>query len=169
MPTLTPATRLDNIERSLNVYIEANIKVGMGLVVIYPRSQRTQVMPAHWVMVDYQKLAPLSTVWQSGTGIRGALTDHVVVLNIFEKDDDRKAGGGSTVYTLPGLASTISDFFSTNATVSVRDYAAVGTPVVGSLRGIGFPDVLSVPTPIDAGITQLNISARLQYVAESID
>ena len=168
MPTLEANTKLENIEKSINAYISTNIQTALSLKVIYQRGAREASLPNHWVEIGLVPLSAQTAYFFASGTTAGALSQFLVNLNIFERDDARKSGA-ATAYTLSGHVDSISALFAPGSSITIRDYDTSGTPAVGALRSIEIPDRTEIDTPPDSGITQINVSATLLYVAETVD
>lgn len=168
MSEIAPASRLENIEKSLNVYFQTELITALGLTVIFPRAERVGVLPNQWIELDYFQLSDQTRVSKSSSGRRGARSHFLINANCYEQDDAR-LDGSATLYTLTAIVDIVRNKLAPNLTVPVLDYEIGGTPLVGGLTAESFTDVTPVPSVPDAGITQVNVSATMSYIAESID
>lgn len=173
MAAVASNSRLDNIERSINVYVQANIEIGLGVKVIYDRAERgnkpiVEPLPVRWVDLQPMPLSAQTIVFRSSTGRRAARTEYLLNINCFEQDDARFEGG-ATIYTLSTLVDDVRDLFVPDSSIIIRDYNTVGDPAVGALTVVGIPPVTEVPTAADLAVTQVNLSVTFSYVTESID
>lgn len=173
MATIATESQIANIEQSLTAYIQATIVSGLGLPMRFPRGERLDSVvddnTSQWGEVDYFGLAPATDPMRNTTSFRmeGRFLCNI---NLFENDDHRRFGhAGVTAYSLTVLADTVAALFAAVATIPIRDYAAVGTPVVGALRVIQQPIPTHIPTPEDISVSQMNISATMRYELEVND
>ena len=169
MPTLAANTFTENIEKSLDVYLDAQLRVANGYTIYLPRMPRIGPLPNQWIEINYVQLSATTSWMRTGTTGHSALMEHLVNMNCFEHDDARKPGG-LTIYSLTAVADVAKSLFLPGTSVQIQTFDANGVPtgVVGGLRSVAMPEIQPVTRPSEAGITQLNVSATLQYVASVI-
>lgn len=155
MPSLEAGSRLDNIVKSVNVYVSTQIATGLGLTVYYMGQGRIGTLPQRWVEVD---LLPGDAIDGVMTGRESVSqwTQGILNINCFEK---LEVGAGTTnLYTLITMVENVRSKFLVTTAIDVKDYATTGSPWAGALMVWERPEVTEVPIVQDAGIKQINIS-----------
>jgi hypothetical protein len=161
MPTIQAEARYDNIMRSLNVYTQSAIVTGLGVPVYFMGQERFGTLPPKWVESDFIYGGQVSEIDHGPNGTIGAVTECYLNLNVFmvEQVGLQKIG----IYAMPTLVTDIVERFDVPVEIPVRDYEAVGTPIVGSLRVWEKPRPQMIGTAPDSGIRQTNVSVLLRY------
>jgi hypothetical protein len=145
--------------------MQSYFATGMGLTIYYEGSTRLGVLPVQWLEVSLSQLSPQTAVMQAGPDSRGAVVQYLVNVNCFEHDDARKTGSAN-LYSLSTIVTVVSEFFMPTGSIPIMDFNTSGDPIVGALISQDAPGITSIPTPPDASITQINVSAIMSYVAE---
>ena len=166
---LLAPSRLSNIERSLNVYLDSQLVTLSGYTVLFPRETwPNDTMPGQWMEVSYIPVSeefPTTRV-QVGWGTSRLL---VVNVNCFEQRQEQigQAGGLAHQYTVSSMVDTVQDVLGPRAVMPLRDYATAGFPTVAYF---GWRGVSSrrVPVDITLGLEQWNVSATLAYPEEHL-
>lgn len=160
MAILEAGSRLDNITKSVNAYVKAEIATALGYTVYYQGQDRMGALPARWVEADLVPAGAIDTPMMAG-GDLSIWTECFLNLNCFEQIE---TGLGTTnLYALITMAEAIRQKFLITTGVTVRDYATAGNPVAGALMVWERPSLTEVPIVPDAGIKQINISVPLRY------
>lgn len=161
MPTLEAGSRLDNIAKSVNVFLDINVKQALGFTVYYAGQDRIGTLPKRWVEADLIILGAIDIV-HTGPGSQLAVWKECAVnLNCFEQLETGSAG--SNLYTLVTMADQVREKFLISTAIPVSDYATPGLPRVGGLMVWESSTLSEVPTAPDAGIRQINIRVPLRY------
>lgn len=170
MPTLTAASRGDNHRKSVNAFVRAQIETGLGLRVHYEHAEPFDPLPTRWVDVATIRMSPQEHTVATGNGKSGAVVEFLLNLNFFERNDARRTGA-ATLYTLSTVVENVRQLLMPPAGIAVHDYDTVGNPQVGVLWAERPPAETSIDTSVnrELGITQVNLSATLKYVDQSID
>lgn len=166
-------SRIDNIERSLTAYIQTQIVTGLSLPMHFPRMEELEVVKngtaSRWGDASYIGLEPASGPMRD---IDSYLMEgrFLCNINLFERDDHRRlALNGTTAYSLTTLADNVAQAFAAWTAIPIRNYAAVGTPQVGAMVVLTQPMPITIPTPEDLSVSQMNVSATMRYELEVLD
>ena len=167
--TLLAPSRLTNIERSLNVYLESQLVALYTFVVIFPRETwPNNTMPGQWIEVNY---VPLAEEFATTRVHVGWGTNRMLLLNAncWEQTQEQigQTGGLAGQYTLTALVDQVMDTLGPRAAIPLRDYATVGNPTVAyfgwrSLRAQRIGGLEA------QGLEQWNVSATLTYPEEHV-
>jgi len=171
MPTIAPESRMDNIVKSIYAYVDTNVSMGLGLTVYYQLGEPLdlETKPAQWVEVSVIELGPQGDIQVTGSGRHGYIDEVLTNINGFEKNDARKSGGGGTLYSLWTVMTNIKEIFMPpDAAVPIRDYNTGGNPVLSALVSLAPPVLTGLSPEAELGITQINLSATMRHVAETI-
>lgn len=161
MATLEAGSRLENIAKSINVFINTKLTQGFGYTVYYMGQDRIGTLPKRWVEADLMILNAIDIV-STGPGQKLSVWKECAInLNCFEQAET--GTGGSNLYALMTMAEKVREVFLPGTGIPIRDYAAVGTPQVGALMVWEMPVLTDVPTAPDAGIVQINVRVPLRY------
>ena len=165
MPTLDAGSRYDNIRRSVDSYVRANVETPLALRIYYMNQSIPQaiVQPVRWATVVFIDLGQIEEVRGAGAGSVSAWSEGTIDFNLYEKSD-ATGGGEVNLYTLGTLATNISQKFEIGTHIPVYDYNAVGTPHVNVLRVHERPRARPIDTP-GLGIRQISLSVPLRYYA----
>lgn len=160
MPTIEAASRPDNIIKSLNAYIITEI-VGSLEIPVYFMGQERFDEPPKWVESDFIYPLQVTMLDRGPNGSIGAQAECYLNLNVFLRDHDGLQPIG--IYEMPTLITNIVERFDIPTEIPVRDYLAVGTPIIGSLRVHEKPRAQMIGTAPDSGVMQANVSVLLRY------
>lgn len=161
MPTLEAGSRLDNITKSVNVYVNTNVATALSLTVYYQGQDRLGTLPARWVEADFIPGSGIAGVMSApGAGL-STWTECFLNLNCYERTESGLAT--TNLYGLISMVESVRQKFLVGTGITIRDYATAGNPVSGALMVWERPEVTEVPIVPDAGIKQINISVPLRY------
>lgn len=160
MATLGAGSRLDNITRSVNVYVNTNIATALGYTVYYAGQDRVGTLPQRWVEADLIPGSGIADVMAAPGGL-STWTEAFLNLNCYERI--ATGTGATNLYSLISMVETIRQQFLVTTGISVQDYTQGGAGYVGALMVWERPSVVEVPVVPDAGIKQINISVPLRY------
>ena len=161
MPTLEAGSRLDNITKSVNAYVQMHLKTGLGYTVYYAGQDRIGTLPTRWVEADLIPASAIDTVMGAPGGGLSIWTECFLNLNCYEQ---METGLGTTnIYSLITMVESIRSRFLVGSAIDVKDYGTAGTPWAGALMVWERPEITEVPIVPDAGIKQINISVPLRY------
>lgn len=161
MASLEAGSRLDNISKSVNVYVQTHLATGLGYTVYYAGQDRIGTLPTRWVEADLipgSGIADVMTYVNEGTS---TWTECFLNLNCFEQVET--GTGTPNIYSLITMVETIRGRFLVGAAIDIKDYGAVGTPWAGALMVWERPSVTEVPVVPDSGVKQINISVPFRY------
>ena len=161
MPTLESGSRLDNITKSVNVYVNTQLVTGLGYTVYYMGQDRLGTLPTRWVEADFIPGSGIAGIMAAPGGGVSTWVEMFLNLNCYEQ---METGLGATnIYTLITMVDAVRQKFLITTAITVRDYATAGNPVSGALMVWERPDVTEVPIVPDSGIKQINISVPMRY------
>lgn len=166
MTTIAADSTLPNIAKSINGYIDTEIRVGMSLKVIYELSMREGSLPMHWIEPLLDPLSAISGAMQTAHDQTGNLAQFLVSINCFELNS-AIADGSATIYSLLGIAHQVREKFAPGVRIPIFDYDTEGNPQVGALASDSFPVVRTVPQEANVGFTQKNVSATLIHIMQT--
>lgn len=161
MAILEAGSRLDNISKSVNAYVQTYIKTGLGYTVYYAGQDRIGTLPARWVEADLIPGSGIADVMAAPDGGLSTWVEAFLNLNCFEHIET--GTGAPSLYALITMAESIRQKFLITTGITVRDYATAGNPVAGALMVWERPNLTEVPVVADSGIKQINISVPLRY------
>ena len=161
MPILEAGSRLDNITKSVNVYVNTNVATALSLTVFYQGQDRLGTLPTRWIEADFLPAAAIDTVMSAPGGGLSTWTECFLNLNCYERIETGLGTGN--IYTLIATVEAVRQKFLVTTGITVRDYNTAGNPVAGALIVWERPSVTEVPIVPDAGIKQINISVPMRY------
>lgn len=161
MPTLETGSRYDDIHKSVNAYIDANIRVALGHTVYYMGIGRTGALPKKWIEADLIPASPVQSPIVAGPQSYSSWMECYLNLNFFQLTDE--GTGTANVYALITMVDDVRSYFEYNASIPIRDYNTVGTPIVGYLRVLEKPDVNPMELDTRIGARQINVSVSLRH------
>ena len=161
MPILEAGSRLDNITKSVNAYVNTNVATALSLAVYYQGQDRLGTLPTRWIEADFLPAAAIDTVMSAPGGGLSTWTECFLNLNCYERIETGLGTGN--IYTLIATVEAVRQKFLVTTGIPVRDYNTVGNPVAGALMVWERPSVAEVPIVPDAGIKQINISVPMRY------
>lgn len=161
MPTLEAGSRLDNITKSINVFVQSQIVTGLGHKVFYMGQDRLDTLPTRWVEADFIPGAGIEVIMSAPGGGVSTWTECFLNINCFEQMET--GIGTPNLYALITMVETIRQKFLIGTGIPIRDYGTAGNPVAGALMVWERPNVTEVPIVPDAGIKQINISVPFRY------
>ena len=126
---LAPEATLVNLERSLTAWIETHLRGTAGLTVFYgagPVLPRPGTLAA-WVHVDYLWGLRSDYGRQVDRTQLGARTHGVLNLSLCQRRTML-----ATLTDMAALRDRVMGFFEVGQTIPLRNYAVVGTPVIGA-------------------------------------
>lgn len=160
MATLYAGSKLDNITKSVNVYVDAQIATALGYTVYYMGQDRIGTLPQRWVEADLIPGSGIAEVMAAPGGL-STWTEAFLNLNCYEHI---ATGTGTTnLYALVSMVEAIRQKFLVTTAITVRDYGTAGNPVSGAMMVWERPVVTEVPIVPDSGIKQINISVPFRY------
>ena len=162
MPTLEAGSKPVNIMKSINAFVDAQIRVGLGLTVYYEGQGRLGSLPSTWVESFIIPGAYVGPLMVAGSNSHSLWNECFLNLNVFQKLDSPNQGLAN-IYALSDTVTDIKALFGHQTVISVRDYDTSGTPVVDGLRVVEPPIPRPVPTPPDMGVAQMNLSVPLRH------
>lgn len=160
---LYAGARWENLEKSLNAYIAAQLVSGAGLAVLFPAELPWDENPVRYVHVE--PLIDLGQRRHTGLVRYGKGHERQVLLqcNCFENIQARRDNSGQAgAYTQAALTDLVCDAFGPQAVIPIRDYATSGNPV---LRHFAVREVKRTTMPVPDGlpVEQRNVSITLAY------
>ena len=161
MATLEAGSRYDNQVKSINTYIDAQLRTGLGLSVYYEDQDRVGALPADWVEIDLTfggQRRPVNTA--PGEKLE-VYTEFVVNINCFREQAQYAAS--DTVYTLYTMVTNIKQLFEIGTVIPVYDYGTVGNPWAGRMTVEESPRVQELSNEDDEALKQVNISVTLMH------
>lgn len=161
MPILEAGSRLDNITKSVNVYVNTNVATALSLTVFYQGQDRLGTLPTRWIEADFLPAAAIDTVMSAPGGGLSTWTECFLNLNCYERIETGLGTGN--IYTLIATVEAVRQKFLVTTGITVRDYNTAGNPVAGVLMVWERASVTEVPIVPDAGIKQINISVPMRY------
>jgi hypothetical protein len=162
MPVTHVGSRQDNIEKSVNAYTKTKLD-SISVPVFFTDQERFGALPPKWVECDFIWAGQISMLDHGPNLTIGAVAEFYLNLGVFLKEQDGLQTIG--IYVLPTLVAEIVQFYDVPVEILVRDYLAVGTPIVGNLTVSEKVKTQRVPTAPDSGIRHANISVRMRYQA----
>lgn len=165
MPTLEAASRYDNIEKSVNAFIDTNVATGLSLTVHYAGQTALDTIPSQWAEVSYIYGIPVDDVRRSDSGGLSHWVEDIININVFEKMDS--GTGRVNLYSMTTLLDNIREIFDVGAAIPVYDYNTGGNPQAGALMVWQKPGVQMLPNGLrnDIGIKQANITVYVRHYA----
>ena len=157
---LEAGSRLDNISKSVNVHVKAQVETALAYTVYYAGQDRLGTLPTRWVEADLIPGAAIAEPMGAG-GDLSIWTECFLNLNCFERMET--VLGAPNLYSLITMAENVRNKFLIGTAITIRDYATIGTPVAGALMVWERPMLTEVPVVPDSGIKQINISVPLRY------
>ena len=161
MPTLEAGSRYGNIIKSINAFVDAQIRVGLGQTVYFEDEGRLGNLPQRWIEIDFIEGEQVGEILGYVDGGHTTFTECYLNINVFEQVESGTTQ--TNVYTVYTLIDNIREMFEVPCGITVYDYGTVGNPVAGRLTTWVSPMVRRIATPPDAGIKQFNISVPLRY------
>ena len=167
MPSADTASRLDNIHRSIDRFLQEKIETGLSETIFY----MFQHMPSNltdsltrWIVATVNDLGQIGPLRGAGSGQSGAMRALQLDLNLYEKSDSSSLTQTSR-YALSTLATEVKELFgSRSGGIKVYDYTDVAVPHVGLLRPSRFPTVIIRHDAENIGIRQADVRVELTYV-----
>lgn len=161
MATLEAGSRLENIAKSVHVFIRTRIAQGLAITVYYMGQDRVGNLSRQWVEADLMMLNAIDTV-STGPGEKLSVWKECIInINCFEQ---LAVGSGvSNPYTLMTMSERVREVFLPTTAIPILDHAVLGTPQVGALMVWEMPVLSDVPTAPGSGIGQINIRVPLRY------
>lgn len=161
MPTLEAGSKLSNITRSVNVFVNAQIRVALGYTIYYMGQDRVGTLPKRWVEAELMVGEALDLIKNAPGGALSVWRECWLNLNCFEQ---LETGTGSTnLYSLTEMAEAVRGVFLPTTGIPVYDYATSGTPYAGALMVWEPSPARAIATAPDAGISQINVRVPLRY------
>ena len=167
--TLRAVSRLTNIEKSLNQYLNAQLVDTYNYVIIFPRETwPNNEIPGRWIEANYVQL---SEEFPVGLVHVGWGTNRMLLLNcnIFEQRQEQigQSGGLAGQYTLSAMVDQVMDTLGPRAAIPLRDYATTGNPTVAYFgwRSIRAQRIGGLEAQ---GLEQWNVSVTLTYPEEHV-
>ena len=165
---LLAASRLLNVEKSLNAYLFGQLVTIYTMACVFPRETFGDTLPGQWVEISYIPMAEefATTLVRVGWGTE----PHAVgQRKIFEQRQEQvgQVGGLANQYSLTQAVDTVRDVLGPRAVIPLRDYATSGNPTVAYF---GWRSIRAQRVAVDPalGLEQFNISCTLTYAEESI-
>lgn len=166
--TLLAVSRLLNIEKSLNNYLESTLVNTFNYVVVFPRETFGDVLPGSWIEINYIPMNEEFPVTFATIGW-GTERQLIVNCNIFEQRQEQIGlpGGLASQYTLTSIVDNICNVLGPRNAIPIRDYDQPGQPTVGVF---GWRQVRKqrLAGNVAAGLEQWNVSTTLAFSEEHV-
>lgn len=166
---LAVGSRPDNVMKSHDAFVQANVETGLNQTVYYMHQPIPAALqqPTRWIVSTLVDVGQVGQVTLASSTSYYAEIELLSVFNIYEKADIGLAD--TNRYTLAKLAADVAGVFSMGLSIPVYDYDAAGPPQDGGLSVKGFPVVTGNSSLETRGIRQMNVTVRLGLNAVTID
>lgn len=168
MPTVEAGSRQDNIMRSVDAYIRANIEVALSTTVYYEGQYVPPGidMPDYWIVPTLNYLGQTSQVMRKGDGFL-AWVEYALDFNVMQNTD---AIGVAQVnrYAHRRLATDVSEAFEVGIVIPIFDYDTLGFPWAAGLSVVEKPQIVAAQTPDEQVVRQIDVRVTLQMIAVTV-
>lgn len=167
MPTLDAGSRDNNILRSIFSFVSTEIVTGLSIPIYFRGQGRIGNQDDEWIEIDFIRGSQTRPVDHGPSSKLVAEVEVFLNLNYFKTVES--GIDMANLYKFDSSIADIRQIFDINQTIPVYDYDTGGNPQDGGLRVWAKPEVREIPTPVDTGVRQMNISVPLRYNEVTLD